>query len=70
MVSVRFTASGYGTEVSRYPTRTAATRAVEEDMEQLAADRGLDPTRAVLRVPGEWVLSVESGEEIARWELL
>ena len=69
MVTIRFSASGYGTSTSRVRTRKEAARAVEQEVEELVADHGLEAAKAVLCGPDEWVLSSPSGEEIARWEL-
>lgn len=62
-------ASCYGTSTSRARTRKEAARAVEREVDELAADHGLETAKAVLRGPDEWVLSNPSGEEIARWEI-
>lgn len=69
MVTIRFSASGYSMSTSRAKTRQEAARAVEREVEELAADHGLEAAKAVLRGPDEWVLSSPSGEEIARWEI-
>ena len=69
MITIRFSASGYGTSTSRARTRKEAARAVEREAGELAADHGLEATKAVFRGIDEWVLSSPSGEEIARWEL-
>lgn len=69
MVNVAFSASGYGSGVTRYRTRAKAVAAVEREAHGLAGDRGLDPAEAVSRFGEEWVLASASGEEIARWEL-
>ena len=69
MVTIRFSASGYGTSTSRAKTRQEAARAVEREVEELVADHGLEAAKAILRGHDEWVLSSPSGEEIARREL-
>ena len=69
MVTIRFSAGGYGTSTRRVRTREDALRAVEREAVELAADRGLEADKAVFRGIDEWVLSARSGEEIARWEL-
>ena len=69
MVTIRFSAGGYGTSTSRVRTREEAVRAVEKEAEELSVDHGLEADKAVFRGIDEWMLSAPSGEEIARWEL-
>lgn len=68
MATVKFSASGYGTERQRYRNRELAEAAVRRECEEMAVDHGLGED-AVSRFGDEWVLQSDSGEEIARWEI-
>ena len=69
MATVRFSASGYGTEKQRYPDRGQAVASAEREAAEMAADHGLGAEN-VVRLGDEWILESDSGEEIARWEVL
>ena len=61
--TVRFSASGYGSETRKFDSADEARRHVERDAADIAAvvvDYG----------NGEWVVQSAGGEEIARWEIM
>ena len=64
--TVRFSASGYGSETRKFNTADEARRHVERDAAEIAADHGGE---VVDYGNGEWVVTTGGGEEIARWEL-
>jgi hypothetical protein len=64
--TVRFSASGYGSETRKFNTADEARRHVERDAAEIAADHGGE---VVDYGNGEWVVTAGGGEEIARWEL-
>ena len=59
-----FTASGYGTDRTRYETLKEAREAAEREAQEIAADHG-----GVVRHYGEDEWVVIAGEEIGRWEI-
>ena len=64
--TVRFSASGYGSETRKFDSADEARRHVERDAADVAADHGGE---VVDYGNGEWVVNSRSGEEIARWEI-
>ena len=66
---VVFSAGGYGTSVELHAGRGAAEDAVVREAAEMAADHGLGAEN-ISRFGDEWVLQSDSGEEIARWEVL
>ena len=66
MVKVRFSASGYGSKVTRYRTREQAEAAIVDDANGVAGEHG----GKVFCYGDEWVTQTAGGEEIARWEIL
>ena len=65
--TVRFSASGYGSETRKFDSADEARRHVERDATEIAGDHGGE---VVDYGNGEWVVNSRSGEEIARWELV
>ena len=64
--TVRFSASGYGSETRKFNTADEARRHVERDATEIAGDYGGE---VVDYGNGEWVVQSADGEEIARWEI-
>lgn len=64
--TVRFSASGYGSETRSFKSKDAAVESVKRDAAEIAADHGGE---VVDYGNGEWVVTTRGGEEIARWEL-
>lgn len=65
--TVRFSASGYGSEARTFKSKEEAVESVKRDAAEIAADHGGE---AVDYGNGEWVVTSSGGEEIARWELV
>lgn len=65
--TVRFSASGYGSETRRFRSADDARSHIERDAADIAAERG---GSVVDYGNGEWVVNSAGGEEIARWEIL
>ena len=65
--TVRFSASGYGSETRKFDSADEARRHVEGDAAEIAADYGGE---VVDYGNGEWVVQSAGGEEIARWEIV
>ncbi len=66
MVTVSFSAFGYGTETRKFKTEIEALDFIKSDSEQIAGDHAGE---VVDYGNGEWIVSVRDGVEIARWEL-
>jgi len=64
--TVRFSASGYGSETRTFKSKEVAVESVKRDAAEIAADHGGE---VVDYGNGEWVVTSSGGEEIARWEL-
>ena len=64
--TVRFSASGYGSETRKFDSADEARGHIERDAADIAADHGGE---VVDYGNGEWVVQSASGEEIARWEI-
>ena len=64
--TVRFSASGYGSETRSFKSKDDAVESVKRDAEEVAAEHGGE---VVDYGNGEWVVQSAGGEEIARWEL-
>ena len=64
--TVRFSASGYGSEARTFKSKEEAVESVKRDAAEIAADHGGE---VVDYGNGEWVVTSSGGEEIARWEL-
>jgi len=64
--TVRFSASGYGSETRTFKSKEEAVESVKRDAAEIAADHGGE---VVDYGNGEWVVTSSGGEEIARWEL-
>ena len=64
--TVRFSASGYGSETRKFDSADEARMHVEQDAAEIAGERG---GKVVDYGNGEWVVQSASGEEIARWEI-
>ena len=64
--TVRFSASGYGSETRTFKSKNVAQKHIERDAEEVAAGNGGE---VVDYGNGEWVVNSRSGEEIARWEV-
>ena len=64
--TVRFTASGYGSETRTFKSKEVAVESVKRDATEIAADHDGE---VVDYGNGEWVVTTRGGEEIARWEL-
>ena len=65
--TVRFSASGYGSETRTFKSKDEAIESVKRDAAEIAADHGGE---VVDYGNGEWVVTTRGGEEIARWELV
>ena len=65
--TVRFSASGYGSETRTFKSKEEAVESVKRDAAEIAADHGGE---VVDYGNGEWVVTSSGGEEIARWELV
>ena len=65
-ISVRFTASGYGSETRTFKSKEVAVESVKRDAAEIAADHGGE---VVDYGNGEWVVTTRGGEEVARWVL-
>ena len=67
MVKVRFSASGFGTQVRDFPLEADGLASMRNDAEEVAANHCAD---VVDFGNGEIVVQQRgSGEEIARWEI-
>ena len=67
MVKVRFSASGFGTQVREFPLEPDALAWIRNDADEVAAEHDAE---VVDFGNGEIVVQRRgSGEEIARWEL-
>ena len=67
MVKVRFSASGFGTQVREFPLEADAQAWMRNDVEEVAAEHNAE---VVDFGNGEIVVQHRgSGEEIARWEI-
>ena len=64
--TVRFSASGYGSEARTFKSKDEAIEFVKRDAAEIAADHGGE---VVDYGNGEWVVTTRGGDEIARWEL-
>ena len=64
--TVRFSASGYGSETRTFKSKEEAVESVKRDAAEIAADHGGE---VVDYGNGEWVVTSSGGEEIARWEI-
>jgi len=64
--TVRFSASGYGSETRTFKSKEEAVESVKRDAAEIAADHG---GAVVDYGNGEWVVTTRGGDEIARWEL-
>ena len=64
--TVRFSASGCGSETRTFKSKDEAIESVKRDAAEIAADHGGE---VVDYGNGEWVVTTRGGEEIARWEL-
>ena len=64
--TVRFSASGYGSETRTFKSKEEAVESVKRDAAEIAADHGGE---VVDYGNGVWVVTSSGGEEIARWEL-
>ena len=65
--TVRFSASGYGSETRTFKSKEEAVESVKRDAAEIAADHGGE---VVDYGNGEWVVTSSGGEEIARWEIV
>ena len=64
--TVRFSASGYGSETRTFKSKEEAVESVKRDATEIATDHD---GAVVDYGNGEWVVNSRSGEEIARWEI-
>ena len=64
--TVRFIASGYGSETRSFKSKDDAVESVKRDAEGVAAEHGGE---VVDYGNGEWVVTSRGGEEIVRWEI-
>ena len=64
--TVRFSASGYGSETRAFKSKEEAVESVKRDAAEIAADHGGE---VVDYGNGEWVVTTRGGEEVARWVL-
>ena len=64
--TVRFSASGYGSETRDFKSKDDAIASVKRDAAEIAADHGGE---VVDYGNGEWVVTTRGGEEVARWVL-
>ena len=65
--TVRFSASGYGSETRSFKSKDAAVESIKRDAAEIADEHGGE---VVDYGNGEWVVNSRSGEEIARWEIV
>ena len=64
--TVRFSASGYGSETRFFKSKDAAVESIKRDALEIADAHGGE---VVDYGNGEWVVNSPSGEEVARWEM-
>ena len=64
--TVRFSASGYGSETRSFKSKDAAVESIKRDALEIADAHGGE---VVDYGNGEWVVNSPSGEEVARWEM-
>ena len=64
--TVRFSASGYGSETRTFKSKDEAQKHIERDAVEIADAHGGE---VVDYGNGEWVVITRDGEEIARWEI-
>ena len=64
--TVRFSASGYGSETRSFKSKDAAVESIKRDALEIADAQGGE---VVDYGNGEWVVNSPSGEEVARWEM-
>ena len=64
--TVRFSASGYGSETRSFKSKDAAVESIKRDALEIADEHGGE---VVDYGNGEWVVNSPSGEEVARWEM-
>lgn len=64
--TVRFSASGYGSETRSFKSKDAAVESIKRDAAEIADAHGGE---VVDYGNGEWVVNSPSGEEVARWEM-
>ena len=64
--TVRFTASGYGSETRTFKSKEVAVESIKRDAAEIADEHNGE---VVDYGNGEWVVNSRSGEEIARWEI-
>ena len=64
--TVRFSASGYGSETRTFKSKDEAQKHIERDAAEIADAHGGE---VVDYGNGEWVVITRDGEEIARWEI-
>ena len=65
--TVRFSASGYGSETRSFKSKDAAVESIKRDAAEIADAHGGE---VVDYGNGEWVVTSSGGEEIARWEIM
>ena len=64
--TVRFSASGYGSETRSFKSKGASVESIKRDAVEIADAHGGE---VVDYGNGEWVVNSPSGEEVARWEM-
>ena len=64
--TVRFSASGYGSETRTFKSKDEAVESIKRDAAEIADNHGCE---VVDYGNGEWVVTSSGGEEIARWEI-
>ena len=64
--TVRFSASGYGSETRSFKSKDAAVESIKRDAAEIADEHNGE---VVYYGNGEWVVTSRGGEEIARWEI-
>ena len=64
--TVRFSASGYGSETRTFKSKDEAVESIKRDAAEIADEHNGE---VVDYGNGEWVVNSRSGEEIARWEI-
>ena len=64
--TVRFSASGYGSETRTFKSKDEAQKHIERDAAEIADAHGGE---VFDYGNGEWVVITRDGEEIARWEI-
>ena len=64
--TVRFSASGFGSETRTFKSKDEAQKHIERDAAEIADAHGGE---VVDYGNGEWVVITRDGEEIARWEI-